>query len=65
MTALSEIEKIKILTGEQNEQLIEILLEDAEAFVKVLHRKNTDHYRTGKGSQGPGCDRLKPDGNRG
>ena len=35
MTALSEIEKIKILTGEQNEQLIEILLEDAEAFVKA------------------------------
>ena len=35
MTALSEIEKIKFLTGEQNEQLIDILLEDAEAFVKA------------------------------
>jgi len=42
---MTELEKLKILTGEKDEELLQILLEDAEAF--VLSYTNRTHLVSG------------------
>ena len=42
---MTELEKLKILTGEKDEELLQILLEDAEAF--ALSYTNRTHLVSG------------------
>lgn len=42
---MTELEKLKILTGEKDKELLQILLEDAEAF--VLSYTNRTHLVSG------------------
>ena len=42
---MTELEKLKKITGEKDEELLQLLLEDAEAF--VLSYTNRTHIVTG------------------
>ena len=65
MISMTEIEKLKRLTGERDEVLLQILLDDAEQFRPVLHRPHTDRDRLGEGRPRSGSHRPEPDGDRG
>lgn len=45
MASAEDIKKLKILTGEKNEELLSVLLDEAEAF--VLSYTNRKQLRTG------------------
>ena len=51
MAKSKDIERVQTLTGEKDEDLIEILLDDAEEYNKMSHAVNP--YGDGKA-----CDRI-------
>ena len=62
MAEARDIEKVKLLTGETNENLIEAYLEEAADFVKSY--TECDYYTIRKSSAGSCCYCPESDGNR-
>lgn len=60
---MTDIEKLKKLTGESDEELLSLLLEEAEAFVLSYIKSDAHCKWSGQSSKRPGSNCFKPDGN--
>lgn len=59
---MTELEKLKKLTGEKDEELLQVLMEDATAWVLAYTNRTRAGLRPGQNSPGPRGDRTEPDG---